>query len=291
MSLAMRTITYRGETFGTATNIGVNALRGLEDLEVEQLTAPLPRYYGGVPVTAYAFARRIEVELRVRPSTRSRALLSFQPEPETESPMVIVWEDEKGVADTTERIECRVLRRASVSRDRTTEFNPHILIVELVASDPAIYEDALSTDTLTPFAPSAGLSYPVTYPKAYGASGSGAGTIVVNAGDWETWPTLKINGPTSGTLTNPIIENVTTGKKIELNANGGVSISAGQQLIIETHPVRRSILFATGASRYGRLSDASEFWPLEPGNNELRFRATGATTGATVDVEWRSARI
>ncbi len=287
----MRTITYRGETFGGTSDIGLVAVRGFEDLNVEEMIAPLPRYHGGVAVDAYARSRRIEVELRVRPSTRSRALLSFQPEPETEFPMVIVWEDEKEVADTAERVECRVLRRGSVSRDRSTEFNPHILIVELVASDPAIYTDALSSDSLTVFAPSGGLTYPVTYPKAYGAGGSGAGTILNNTGDWETWPTLKINGPSTGTLTNPIVENITTGKKIELNANGGVSIGVGQQLIVETHPLRRSILFSTGASRYGRLSDASEFWSLEPGNNELRFRGSGTTTGATVDVEWRSARI
>ncbi len=287
----MRTITYRGELFGETSDIGLVAVRGLEDLEVEELTLPLPRYHGAVPVAAYSFPRRIEVELRVRPSTRSRALLSFQPEPETEFPMVLVWEDEKAVAEITERIECRVLRRASISRDRTTEWQPHILLVELTASDPAIYTDALTIVAVSVFAPSAGLTYPVTYPKAYGAGGSGAGTVVNNTGDWETWPTLKINGPGSGTLTNPILENVTTGKKIELNANGGVSIGAGQQLIVETHPVRRSVLFATGASRYGRLSDASEFWPLQPGNNELRFRASGTTAGATTDVEWRSARI
>ncbi len=287
----MRTITYRGEMFGETTDIGLVALRGLEDLNVDDLVVDLPRYHGAIPIVAYATSRRIEVELRVRGSTRKRALLSFQPEPETEFPMTIVWEDELGMADINERIECRVLRRASISRDENTEWNPYILTVELVATDPAIYEDTLNTETLTPFAPSAGLTYPVTYPKAYGAGGSGSGTIVVNTGDWETWPTLKINGPTSGNLTDPTVENVTTGKKIELNANGGVSIGTGQQLIVETHPVKRSILFATGASRYGRLSDASEFWPLEPGNNELRFRASGSTTGATVDAEWRSARI
>ena len=287
----MRTITYRGEEFGGTTDIGLVAVQGLEDLSMGEMIAPLPRYHGGVPVNAYAFARRIVVELRVRPSTRSRALLSFQPEPETEFPMVLAWEDEAGVAEVTERIECRVLRRASVSRDRTTEFNPHVLIVELVASDPAIYTDLLSAVILSVFTPSGGLSYPVTYPKVYGAAGSGLGTIVDNAGDWETWPTLKINGPTSGTLTDPIVENVTTGKKIELNANGGVSIGQAQQLIVETHPAKRSILFASGASRYGRQSVASEFWPLVPGDNELRFRASGTTTGATVDVVWRSARI
>ena len=287
----MRTITYRGEMFGETTDIGLVALRGLEDLNVGNLVADLPRYHGAIPTRAYAISRRIEVELRVRPSTRSRALLSFQPEPETEFPMTIAWLDELGVADVNERIECRVLRRAAISRDENTEWNPYVLIIELVASDPAIYEDTLNIVTVLPFVPSAGLSYPVTYPKAYGAGGSGSGTVLVNAGVWETWPTLKINGPSSGTLTNPIVENVTTGKTIELNANGGVSIGVGQQLIVETHPVKRSILFSTGASRYGRQSNASEFWPLVSGNNELRFRATGTTTGATLVVEWRSARI
>ncbi len=286
----MRTITYRGELFGETSDIGLVAVRGFEDLNVDELTAPLPRYHGGVTVDAYAFSRRIEVELRVKPSTRSRALLSFQPEPETEFPLVVVWEDEAGVAETTERVECRVRRRASVSRDRTTEFNPHILVVELVASDPAIYVDTLSVAIISILTPPAGLSYPVTYPKVYGTGGSG-GTVVNNTGDWETWPTLKINGPTTGTLTDPSIENATTGKKIELNANGGVGIGVGQQLIVETHPAKRSILFATGASRYGRQSDASEFFPLEPGNNELKFRGSGSTTGADVDVEFRSARI
>ena len=286
----MRTITYRGELFGETSDIGLVSVRGFEDLNVDELISPLPRYHGGVTVDAYAFSRRIEVELRVKPSTRSRALLSFQPEPETEFPLVVVWEDESGVAETTERVECRVRRRASVSRDRTTEFNPHVLIVELVASDPAIYVDTLSTAIVSILLPPAGLSYPVTYPKVYGAGGSG-GTVVNNTGDWETWPTLKINGPTSGVLTDPSIENATTGKKIELNANGGVGIGVGQTLIVETHPAKRSILFATGASRYGRQSDASEFFPLEPGNNELKFRGSGSTTGADVDVELRSARI
>ncbi len=286
----MRTITYRGEMFGETTDIGLVALRGLEDISVENLVADLPRYHGAVSSRAYAMPRRIEVELRVKGSTRKRALLSFQPESEIEFPMVIAWVDELGAADTTERIECRVLRRASISRDENTEWNPYILVIELVASDPAIYEDALSTSTLTPFTAASGLSYPETYPKVYGAGGTG-GKVLNNAGVWETWPTFKINGPSSGILLDPVIENLTTGKKIELNANGGVGIGVNQQLIVETHPVKRSILFATGASRYGRQSDASEFFPLEVGNNELRFRTLGSSAGVTLDVEWRSARI
>lgn len=289
----MRSIVYRGETFGGTTDIGLVALRGFENIDVEEMVAPLPRYHGGVPINAYALSRRIEIELRIRPSTRFRALSVFQPEPETEFPLAVVWEDELGQGFQNERVECRVRRRASVSRDRSTEFNPHILIVELVASDPAIYIDLVSTVSLPPLIAPPGLSYPVIYPKDYTSGGGGSGGlgVAVNGGDWETWPTLKINGPSSGNLNNPTVENLTTGKKIELDANGGVSIAAGEQLIIETHPNKRSILFAAGASRYGRQSDGSEFWPLEPGANDLKFSASGTTIGSSVEVEWRSARI
>lgn len=287
----MRTITYRGETFGEGTDIGLRSLRGLEALEVEELGVDLPRYHGGIPTAAYGLARRIEVELNVKPSTRARALSAFQPEVDTEQPLVIVWEDEAGVALTTERVECRVARRGGPSRDRNSEFAGSVLVVQLEAQDPAIYDNTLLSETLPPFVAAGGFSWPIVWPLSWGASGTGGSGTITNTGDWETWPTFTINGPSTGTLTNPIIESVTAGEKLALNANGGVSMTPGQQLIIETHPARRSIAFSTGASRRGKLSDDSTWFPLEPGVNDLRFRASGTTTDATVLVEARSARI
>ena len=285
--------TYQGLTMELDTDFEIVSIEGLMARDVEITTPDLPRYHGGLVGSSYHAPRPLILTVNVFGAPLSAALTAnrrtllkaFQPQVDTESPFVLTLPGE-----TAKRIDCRPLRAASLL-DADSELGVAQFLIELIASDPAIYEDSLSSDSLSPFAPSAGLSYPVTYPKAYGAGGSGAGTVVVNAGDWETWPTLKISGPTSGTLTDPIIENVTTGKKVELNANGGVSITVGQQLIIETHPALRSIKFSTGASRYGKLSDASEFWLLEPGNNELRFRASGTTTGATCGVEHRSAWI
>ena len=278
---------------GPDTDYEIISIEGLWDRTVELLTPDLPRHHGGLVGASYHAPRTLVLTVDVYGQAFSPAFTAnrrsfakaFQPLVDAESPFVFTLPDE-----TAKRVNCRP-RNAASPIAVNTEFGIARFIVELPASDPAIYDDAVSSDSLNPFAPSAGLSYPVTYPKAYGAGGSGAGTVVVNAGDWETWPTLKINGPTSGTITDPILENVTTGKKLELNANGGVSITTGQQLIIETHPALRSIKFSTGASRYGKLSDASEFWPLQPGNNELRFRASGTTTGATCGVEHRSAWI
>ena len=286
--MANYTVTYEGLTLGPGTDFDLISVEGWLNRNVQSNTPDLPRYHGGLVGDSYHLERRIILTLDVSGTTvaNRRALLkAFQPQVDSESPFVFTLPGE-----TARRSNCRPLRAAS-RIDAFTELGQARFVIELIASDPAIYDDSEESDVLTVFAPSAGLSYSVTYPKAYGAGGSGSGTVLNNVGDWETWPTLKINGPSSGTLTDPIIENVTTGKKIELNANGGVSIGVGQQLIVETHPAKRSVLFATGASRYGRISVASEFWPLAVGNNELRFRASGATTGATVDVEWRSAWI
>jgi hypothetical protein len=163
--------------------------------------------------------------------------------------------------------------------------------IRMVASDPAIYADALTEATLTPFASAAGVSFDIVWPADWGAGGAGGGTTIELGGKWESWPVFIINGPSSGTLTNPRIEYVTEGKSLDLTANGGVSMVSGQQLIIATHPNARSIAFATGASRYGKLSSSSEWFALQPGSNELRFRASGTTTGATVEVDVRSAWI
>lgn len=286
--MANYTATYEGLTLGPGTDYDILSVEGWLNRDVQISTPNLPRYHGGLIGDSYHLERRVILTIEVSGTTvanRRTLLKAFQPLVDSESPFVLTLPGE-----TARRIDCRPSRAASPI-NVPSELGLAPFMVELIASDPAIYDDVLSTVNFGVFAPSAGLSYPVAYPKAYGAGGSGAGTVVANVGDWETWPTLKINGPTSGTLTNPKLENVTTGKTIELNANGGVSISAGQQLIVETHPAKRSILFATGASRYGRQSDASEFWPLVDGNNELRFRASGTTTGATCDVEWRSAWI
>jgi hypothetical protein len=42
-------------------------------------------------------------------------------------------------------------------------------------------------------------------------------------------------------------------------------------------------------SRYLSLSTGSRWWPLDPGDNEIRFLAAEVTTGASVVFRWRSA--
>lgn len=286
---------WQGVTLGGVTDdYQIKTEAGLEDLLVRSATSPLPRYHGDIPGDHTAGGKVITLELIWHlpnncPPGAAEALAYaaralFTVSRETQFPYGFQHSfGEEGL------VFARVLRRSHVRSVRTEHFGYFEMAVQLEVTDPALYSALLSTAILTPFVEAGGFSWDAVWPINWGSSGAGGGVIVVNSGEFETWPLFMINGPSSGTLTNPIIENVTTGQRLALNANGGVSIASGQTLVISTHPVDRYIRFTTGASRYGKLSTDSEFFALQPGPNELRFRASGDVTGATVDVQYRSA--
>lgn len=290
-------VEFNGLLLGDGTSYELVDWSGFYRRSIDLLTPTLPRYHGGLVGASYSTPRTIEFEAEVvadldlglaaiqadLATKRDVFMAAVQPMIDTEGPLVF-----KLPGQATRRVNCRA-QRADSSITVESELGVARLAAQFVAADPAIYADTSSTLVLSPFAASAGLTYPVTYPKAYGAAGSGAGSIAANAGDWETWPTVTIAGPTTGVLTNPQLDNVTTGLTLALTANGGVSIAAGQSLVVAMHPRDRSVAFTTGASRYGQATGS--FWPLQPGNNEIRFRASGDTSGATATLSWRSAWI
>jgi hypothetical protein len=280
---------YNGLSFGPGTDYGLRTLRWWRR-STNILTPDLPRYHGGLVGASYETAREVEVVFMVSGNlfeNLDTLFAAFQPRVDEELPFV--WE---APGLSARRINLRPVEDG-MGPLTPGDFASGVKEVpfRLVASDPAIYDDSVESETLPPFTPAGGFSWPAAWPISWGAAGTGGTGTVTLGGDWESWPTFTISGPSSGTLTNPIIENVSTGDRLALNNNGGVSMSPGQSLIIETHPARRSIAFSTGASRRGKLSDDSDWFPLLPGANQLRFRASGSTTDATVLVEARTARI
>ena len=283
--------TFNGLSFGDGTQIHVEEITGLEDLVIPLNDQALPRWHGFIPGDSFMSKRVVNLVLEVDGTddddfaTRLDLVQStFGPQISTELPF--------GFEHPGQNVRQVTCRPAAIDTrpTRVAKFQGlrQIFNIRLDASDPVIYSATEGSEDVSVFVSAAGLSYPVTYPKIYGSGGSGGGVVVTNAGDFLTWPTLTIFGPSSGTLTDPILQNVTTGKEIALTANGGASVGVGQELIVGTHPLMRSIAFSTGASRYGKLSTASDFWELEPGDNEIRFRASGTTTNSFLRVEWRS---
>lgn len=281
---------YRGLDFGDGTNIYVDSVTGLRNRSTALLTPDLPRYHGGLIGQSYENPRVISFRMTVVSDDVDAAVdeiaAAFQPRVSSEDELVFNLGAGERVVFARPRNGAAPVERPKWDAGLAT------LDVELVASDPAIYDNTLTSLTLDPFESSGGLDWDTSsWPLNWGAAGTGGGSTFTNTGSWETWPVFTISGPTSGTLSNPIIENVTTGERLALNANGGVSMTSGQSLIVRTHPAERSIAFSTGASRRGKLSDDSVWFPLDAGTTELRFRASGSTTGVSCLVEARSARI
>lgn len=109
---------------------------------------------------------------------------------------------------------------------------------------------------------------------------------VVNVGDFDAFPVWTCAGPLSA-LT---ITNTTTGKAFALTANGGLAISAGQTLVVDTRPVgQRSglpVLVGGTVSRYDRLSAGSALWQLEPGAQSFTIAASGTSVATSFSLAW-----
>lgn len=113
-----------------------------------------------------------------------------------------------------------------------------------------------------------GLTYPKIYPFKYAERGNGA--QIMYAGDNPAPVLLDLRG----SAVNPIIENITTGKKIETQ---DLNLLSGQRLLIDTNPDAPNIQIDDGAGTvskaWNKIKKGSEFWELVYGNNHLNFSA------------------
>lgn len=97
---------------------------------------------------------------------------------------------------------------------------------------------------------------------------------VSNGGKYLVYPTWTLTGP----FTNMIITDTTTGLKIDLTANGGISLVNGDTLTINTSA--GTIVKNTTDSR-DKLTTASVLFPLVVGNNSITFTYSGGVNGQT----------
>lgn len=129
-----------------------------------------------------------------------------------------------------------------------------------------------------------GRAYSLIPSRVYPASAALGTGVVVNAGNADSYPLLRLYGP----MTEPIITNDTQGKSL---AFVGVTLTAGEFLEIDTRAKTIYLNGDTSASRYSKLSfPASSWFTLSPGENELRLHPATYTTAVTlIEVTWRDA--
>lgn len=204
---------------------------------------------------------------------------AFQPGAAAESPLTFQL---PGIAGgVTARINARA-RRAALPV--TTQYHQlsATAVVELFATDPRIYADRESTVavTLPLTSGGTGLSWPLSWPLSWGGPASSGLVTATNDGTFPAELTLRVNGP----VTNPRIENLTTGTTLSL----GITVADGDYLLIDT--ASRDVLLNGTASRYSTVAAGSSWPTLAPGANSLRF-AADTETDAVLYASWSSAWI
>lgn len=176
------------------------------------------------------------------------------------------------------RLRVRRSARPSIGGRRPKTFQ-----IALSSPDPYVLSDDEQSLEIVPgdLAGELGIPDPVTDPVTSDYNVA-AQQYASNIGDAETWPRFRLDGP----LTNPQILNQTTGQRISL----GYVLGAGEWLAI--YPRTATILLNGDADRYEAYDfDASEWWQLRPGLNDVRLLVDDydAAAGARLTAYWRHA--
>lgn len=149
------------------------------------------------------------------------------------------------------------------------------------SADAVLYGATEHVAEVLPVEETEGFSFPFTFPLSFEGSVA-AGTAVVSAGDASTFPVIRLHGP----MTNVRIENLTTDQVLTFPG----SIDAGT--FLEVVSATRTITLGgdPAEGRYGDLDrSASSWWPLAPGTNLIRLRASTWAGTARAELTWRDA--
>lgn len=145
------------------------------------------------------------------------------------------------------------------------------------AADP-YWQDATESTLVATINSTAFTWFPFL-PLVLGASDVFASATITNPGDVDAWPIVTVVGPgTDLTLTN-----LTTGMVWHLTG----AVAAGATVVVDTRPGHKSAR-VDGVNVFGRLTDDSTLWPLEPGPNRISIGFAGGTAASRVTFTWRS---
>jgi len=116
----------------------------------------------------------------------------------------------------------------------------------------------------------------------FGTSSIFAQQDVGNAGDMPTNPQWIINGP----MASPIIQNATTGEKMDFSANGGLNMVGGDTLVIDTTPGVLTVLL-NGTNVFPYLTPDSALFQLQVGSNMIMVTAGSIADTSLVTISYR----
>lgn len=273
---------YNGVALGDGSPFLIAQVEGLLSLpDIVNADRERLRRHGLTPGDDFTSGRTVTLTLEVSSNdtyTFAEAvdlLMNATAPGSDEQPLVL---QVPGVAGSGKRrVNCRP-RRRSLPIGREFYYELPMATVEFYATDPRVYDDTEQSKQTTLPSAGGGLSFDAVAPFTFGAVSVGGTLNLNNAGSFQTSPTIVVEGP----VTNPTIESLTAGKTLGFT----ITLGASDTLTIDTE--NRTVLLNGTANRYNTLDSDSEWFTLQPGNNEVRYQAS-TFTASTMTITWRSA--
>jgi len=271
---------FNGLTWGPGTEYHIVGHRGIDDLPpVRPFDAPRPGDQGIFRGVDLLGERTVQLDIgmsgqnstdyfALAEALRAAFLLNM-----AEMPLLFF--------NSSRLINARTRRRA-IPYDVETYQRIGTATVELIASDPRIY-DANVQNVSTGMAQSAaGMAFPATFPLSFGTAGAGGLIQVNNLGIFAVRPVLTVAGPCD----TPILSNVTSGKKLRFN----LVLASTDTLSVDLDA--RTVVLNGTASRRSALTADSQWWEIAPGLTTISFTNGGAyQAAASLAFPFRSAWI
>jgi len=167
-------------------------------------------------------------------------------------------------------------RRRSITLDEASR-GMVAWAVEFHASDPRVYEEDIHEGTSTLPTAGGGLQFSLVFSLVFGAVSTGGSIDAPNDGTAPAPVWARIDGPCA----NPVLLLANTGEYLSFN----ISIAAGDWLEVDF--ANHTAMLNGTASRFANIVNHG-WWMLQPGDNEIQFRASTQTT-ALLTVRWSSA--
>jgi hypothetical protein len=154
-------------------------------------------------------------------------------------------------------------------------------VISLKANDPTWYDP---TQVVTYFYVSGGsekMEVPTVIPMTIGGSTVNQNEVITNGGDFEAFPTIRIDGP----ITGPTITNDDTGDTLDFT---GTTINAGDWLDIDCRYGYKTVEDQDSANQISTLTDESDIatFSLGSGSNSITVTGTSATEATQVTIRY-----
>lgn len=133
-----------------------------------------------------------------------------------------------------------------------------------------------------------GIALPAALPATFGTGSPPGGSVIDIPGTVPVWPVIYIYGP----ILDPVITNQSTGQQMQLTANGGLNVPAGQNVAVD---MRNHTILANSDPTISRLGYAdwtvSSWWQLQPGANVLTLTAVVPQSTPPMQIVYRPAKL